>query len=668
MGFLFSKNSKEKFRFESFDLGNEEINKELGLKIHICGDNERKKEIVNTLFNQKRISDKRYINRAKREFKTEQFYWIAKLYEEDLTEQTIDNIIDDIIRDRYERDPFIKQQIILCFIDESNKNKLSFFNKINNDIYAPLIIIVSDNKIEPFGNIDKRRITNIVYRNMENETLRSRIISALWNCDCYYNEKGNKVCRYTPDNIFKSLETTLSFHSINILLTGKSRAGKSTFINFLSNKLVALESSDRVSVTNSLTEYYIYSNKDGKSEQTAIKLIDTPGIVQNNIEKSKVYLNNLFNNPEKNMEKQIHFILFFFMEGESLEGIDPIFKLLNECKIPVLFIINKAYDDSDNGKTRDIASTISFLSRLNCKNLINRDNYIGINIVKTKRIPCFGVEDIFLRLIDIYKEKNKFSEDMEKRIKECVRNYNSEMVKNSEMINKDLSKEINKMKAELEKESHMFKCLDIDSIIKSGMKPSLICKNVINSLSNITHTTEIEGTHIPAISFFQAFMVKEIGEIFGFDTKNMNYNLKTYLNKIKKELGEEKISLQTLKKEDIIKTINLNSEIIENQIQKELEKPNKDFIMVLSKLFMEFREKYKENNKELSENDINRKMTDGICFACINYLKDQLKKTNGFVFWNHYYEICKQILEDFEFYSKMDSNKWVKKEMIIIEK
>ena len=61
-------------------------------------------------------------------------------------------------------------------------------------------------------------------------------------------------------------------------------------------------------------------------------------------------------------------------------------------------------------------------------------------------------------------------------------------------------------------------------------------------------------------------------------------------------------------------------------------------------------------------------MTDEICFNCINYLKDQLKKTNGFVIWNYYYKICKQILEDFEFYSKMDSSKWVKKEMIIIEK
>ena len=256
---------------------------------------------------------------------------------------------------------------------------------------------------------------------------------------------------------------------------------------------------------------------------------------------------------------------------------------------------------------------------------------------------------------------------MEKHIKECVRNYNSEMVKNSEMINNNLSKEIIKMKAELEleKEIHMFKYLDIDSIIKNGIKPALICKNVINSLSNITRKVEIEGTYIPAISYFQALMVKKIGKIFGFDNKNISYGVEAYLNKIKKDLKIEKISVQILQKEDIIKTTNLNSEIIENQIEKELDK---DFIKILTKLFMELRKKYKANNKELSENEINKNMTDGICFSFINYFGDQLKKTNGFVIWNYYYKICKQILEDFEFYSKMGSNEWVKKEMIIIEK
>ncbi len=665
MGFVLNKGSKKKNRIESFVLGNEEINKDLGLKIHILVDNERKEDIIDKLFN-KKISDKKYNKRADRKLKTEQFYWIAKLYEK-FTNNTIKEIMEDIKNDKDINKPYIKQQIILCFIDENNKNVLSSFKNIKDNIYTPLIIIVSDKKIESFGNMDKRKITNIVYAKMGNETLKNRIISALWNCDCYYNEKGNKICRYTPDNIFKSLETNLSFHSVNILLTGKSRSGKSTFINFLSNKLVALESCEKVSVTNTLNEYYIYSSNDGKSEHTAIKLMDTPGIVQSEITKSKEYLEQLLKSQGTNMEKQIHFIFFFFMEGDSLEGTNKIFELLNKCKIPVLFVINKAFDDSDNGKTRDISSTISFLTRIKCNNLINRDNFIGINIVGTKKLQCFGVDEIFKRLSIIYKEKNKFSKAMETKIKEYVKNCNCELIKNPEITDKNLIKKIEQMKEELGKESYMFKCLNIDSIINGGEEPARRCQNVVNSLCNISNYVELNNTYIPAISFFQAFMVKEIGEIFGFDTKCMNYGVKTYLNKIKNEFEKEKISLPTLQKEEMIKTININAEIIENQIQKELEKPNKDFILILSKLFTEFKRKYQENNKDLSDNEINRNMTEGICSSCIDYLILQLKNTKGFIFWNYYYEICKQISEDFEFFSTIDSNKWVKKEMIIIE-
>jgi GTP-binding protein EngB required for normal cell division len=669
MGFLFSKKSRVIKEHEFFEIEKEEKNEKLGLKIHVCGNNIKKKDVIENLFTGKKITDKTYINRAKREFMTDQFYWIAKLYEK-FNNNTINDIMKDIKADRDINKPFIKQQIILCFISEENKNILSSFNSIINDVYVPLIIIVSEDRIEPFGNIDQRRITNIAYRNIGAESLNSRIISALWNCDCYYNEKGNKICRYTPDNIFKSLEINLSFHSVNILLTGKSRAGKSTFINFLSNKLVALESDERVSVTQNLTEYYIYLSNDNNSEKIAIKLIDTPGVIPNNTEKTKEDLEKLIKNEDRNMENQIHFILFFFMEGDSLEGINDIFNLLDKCGIPVLFIINKAFDDTDNGKTKDINSTISHLRKNNWNNLINKDNYIGINLVGNRRIPCFGVDEIFKRLYDIYQEKNKFSEVLIKNIKECERKYHIGVIKNQENISEDLSKNIEIIQTELKEKIHMFKYLNINSIINSGKKPAIRCKNVINSLRNISNEVhKIDNIDIPAISFFQAFMVKEIGEIFGYDTKEMNYGLKLYLNQIKKDFDKGNMSLQKQEQENIIKTIDLNSKIIEGQIQKELDKPNKDFIINLSKLFMTIKDDSKKNNtNNLSDDEINRKITNEICLCCMTYLEEQLTKTNGLIFWSHYYEICSQILKGFEKYSRMDPNKWVKKEMIIIDK
>ena len=666
MGFWFFK-SKTKLH-EYFEIEKEEKNTALGLKIHICGDNSFKEKIISNLFSSK-ISDKHYSSRAKREFKTDQFYWISKIYK-DLSQETLDEIQKDIADDRDKFVPNINQQVILCFISEKNKNLLSLFDGVDDGIYCPLFIIVSESIIDNFKNVDRRKITNIIVsKEMKIETLNSRIISALWENDCYYNEKGNKICRYTPDNIFNSLKINLSFYSINILLTGKSRAGKSTFINYLLNKLTALESCAKESVTQYLTEYYLYSEqKDKKEERTAIKIIDTPGISMNDVKKSKDFLENLLKNTEKSMEKQIHFILFFFLEGESLEGIDEIFELLNNCKIPVLFIINKAMDDSDNGKTKDINATISLLSRKKYQNLINKEDYIGINLVKTRRVRSFGVEDIFKRIYTIYNDNNSFKEDIKNKIKDSVCEYHAEVYDIIKEDEKNKYKIVCELKKELDKNINMFKYLNIDSIIKSGKKSAIKCKNVINSLNNISNKIDNFPYNNPIISFFQAFMVKEIGEIFGYDTKEMNYGVRLYLTEIHKRFEneeKEKIILGKKTEENDVKVVKLNKDIIEKQIKDQFERSNQELILNLANLFKEIKERYDKNG--LDDDTVNRNLTNEICYSSMNFLEMQLKRTNGLIFFNHYLNICEKLLLDLKKYSQMSSDDWGKKEMKVIK-
>lgn len=665
MGSWFFKKKKKK-EHQSFIIEEEEKNKDLGLKIHICGDNPLKQKIIDEFFNSTKITDKKYNSRAQREFKTDQFYWIANVYD-NISKEVINKIKENIAKDRDELNPQITQQVILCFISPNNENLLSLFNDIIDDIYVPLFIIVSENAIQKFENVDCRRITNIISKDMKIETLNSRIISALWEDDCYYNEKGNKICRYTPDNIFKSLEVNLSFYSINILLTGKSRAGKSTFINYLSNKLIALESSEKISVTHYLTEYYLYLDSDNKQkvEHTSIKLIDSPGIVQNDVKKSKELLEKILNNKENDMERQIHFILFFFMEGDSLEGINEIFDLLNKCDIPVLFVINKAFDDSDKGKTKEINSTISLLKRKNYLNLINKDNYIGVNLVKNGRISSFGVEDIFKRIYQIYKEKNKFSKGTKTKISEYIKEYHNEIMKDEENINEELSQNIDKLKEDLSEKIIMFKYLNIFSIINNGQKPAAKCKNVIKSLNNLSDKLKNIEYDIPAISFFQAFMVKEIGEIFGFDTKEMNYGIRSYLSQITKQFNKLNFNFKESEKKEMDKKINLNINIIENQIKTELEKPNQEFILNLADLFKKIKEDY--DKKGLSDEMVNINLTNEIFDCCVSYLEFQLKKSKGLIFFTHYFNICEKLLIDLEQYSQMNSEEWGKKEIKVIK-
>ena len=97
-------------------------------------------------------------------------------------------------------------QNVIIFFDSINIDVLIEELKINlSGIYAPLYIIISENAKEfKINGLDQRTITNIIYKNMNDEELKNKIISILWEYDCYYNERGNEICKCMPNNFFKS--------------------------------------------------------------------------------------------------------------------------------------------------------------------------------------------------------------------------------------------------------------------------------------------------------------------------------------------------------------------------------------------------------------------------------------------------------------------------------
>lgn len=650
----------------------EVIIKDIGLKLYICGNLPQKEKVINELFKEK-ITNNNYIQKATNEFKTNQFYWIAKIYD-DLSDQAIKSICNEIKEDTDEGNNAIRieQNVILCF-DSKNINKL--FEELGEigSIYHPFVIIISQEKIN-YEDIqyDLRKITNILLNDNISERLNSAIISRLWEIDCYYNEKGNQICRYTPENIFKTLDTNLTFYSINILLTGQSRSGKSTFVNFLSNKLMALESCKKESASQKITEYCLYLNNNS-TIPSCIKLFDTPGITPQ-FEKKKECLNflkDLIENKDNNMERKIHFILFFNMEGLSLEGIDEIFEFLNNCNKPILFVINKAFDDSDNGETKDIKSSISFFKQKQFFNLIDNKNYFGVNIVKSRKAGIFGVENIFKRIHKIFTEKNKFNENIDEKINKLYNYYDKIFNKPHEeqTKEKDISnyeKEVKNLKIELDNKIDMFKCMEIDKIKTEGIKSANKCRKIINLLGNISGVFHEINEDIPAISFFQAFMVKEIGEIFGFDLTEMNKEIKAYLKKVEENVDNRDFGLYNILKDDKNKTIKLNKDIIKKQLKSEIEK-NREFITDLAEFFQKVRKK-RMNELNFSKKQIDLILTNAICEECEDILINELNDSQGVIFWKNYMNICKQLEKDLKYFSKLKSEKvWGKKEMIIIE-
>ena len=86
------------------------------------------------------------------------------------------------------------------------------------------------------------------------------------------------------------------------MLTGMSRACKSTLINILSKKLVSLETPELTSVTNEIKEYNNYKEiKEEGKEKEIIKLnfIDTPGIIIDPKDSKKDKTQEIINSIEK---------------------------------------------------------------------------------------------------------------------------------------------------------------------------------------------------------------------------------------------------------------------------------------------------------------------------------------------------------------------------------
>ena len=144
---------------------------------------------------------------------------------------------------------------VLLYFNTELIDKIKKVIKACEKIFRPFLIFVSEKNHPNLNLVDNRLLTFILEDDKE-EIIISKINSVLWEKDCYFNERGNASCSFTPANLlFKNFNN--SNVCLNFLLTGESRAGKSTFINLLANKYIALESCDFESITSKNNEYII---------------------------------------------------------------------------------------------------------------------------------------------------------------------------------------------------------------------------------------------------------------------------------------------------------------------------------------------------------------------------------------------------------------------------
>ena len=653
----------------------------LCLKIYIVGTGEKKNYIINNLFKEE-ITDPYLKTIADRELKTEQFHWIARIYNEEKLEDNCQKLSDEIMKDKgtiENKDKLLKYQVILCFGNENENVKTLSENF--GELCKSRMIFVTDEKCDLDETMDKRYATFIICKDItNNEDLNIKIISSLWEIDCCFNEIGNQICRYTPEKIFNGLEKDNSMFSINILLTGLSRSGKSTFINLLAGKIMALEADNAESVTKNISEYYIYRDDD-KDEHGAIKIIDTPGIVANqnanNLEYKEVEnkVINMIKEQDKTFENKIHFIFFIFMKGNSLEGenINELFKALNDSKCPVYLIMNKS-SRNNRAFSSDIKSTICHLNLLGCKNLAMSENFINANF-KTEEdgLKVHGIEKIFNKIKEHINARNYIDINLKKEMVDLLNDFNSKIVVNEsfnsyEKDDKIIIKELkSKMKynermtkiMDMTNNNYLFSKINVSSLIINGRNLEEKCKKVIISLSNLKGIFPSVSQDIPILSIFQAVMVKEIAEGYGLNIDILSSGTKFLLSNIRKNLKSmNNIQIDNNKSEILdYNEISESLDIIENKVKDKLERgKNRESILTLAKLLKILREKtikeLKNSNQEFSE----EKFTNEISAFCVAYFENELIESKGLVFMLNYFNKCESLLKDIEYYC--NKNEW----------
>ena len=685
---------------EDNKINNQENKNILCLKVYIVGKGDNKNYIINNLFKEQ-ISDSYLKTIADREFKTEQFHWIARIYNEDiLTEEKYKEItkeINDDKRSKQNINKILRYQAILCFGNENVKILSENFEELRKT----RMIFITEEKCDLDQDMDKRYSTNIICKDMSNEDLNIKIISALWELDCCFNEKGNQICRYTPEKIFKGLEKDNSLFSLNILLTGLSRTGKSTFINLLSGKIMALEADDAESVTKNISYYYIYRDDD-KDEHGALKIIDTPGIVEIQDSNDKDYKDykevenkviNMIIEQDKTFENKIHFIFFVLRKGAiNLQGnnINKLFKVLNDSKCPVYFIINETSKNMKKN-TSIFQSIIDILERSEYKNLSNINNFIAANFKKEEKLDIHGIDIIFKKMHEHINEKRYLENNLKSKMFELMKNFSSDIenkkdfgsFENENLINiRYLKSELQfneKMKeiTILTKENYLFSKINIASIIENGRIMADKCKNIIISLSNLKGILPNISENIPAISILQAFLVKETAQGYGLDINILNSGTKFLINNISNNLNKKKGQIKEDNNEKNEKEKNQLQEMynskelrksldtIENQIKNKLEKGNnKKTILTLANLLnIIYKENFKINADTKNQYLFNKNFTNEISEYCKDYFERELKESKGLIFMVNYFNKCESLLKDIEFY--INKKEWEDFEMEI---
>ena len=377
---------------------------EYSMNIFICGDLNKNilKNVIFKLFKEK--GDKSYTKFKPRNnpfdvyfcyntpLENIKFYWIGHLFKQGIHPQLIENIGVGIqkMNEEYKTDKSNKidirrNNVILCFLKENEdssiiEDPIKSMNTNFTLIEANNPIIVTVGGKNPDIEFEKLKKINRLPGGNNDDILRN-LHSKLLTIDAYLNERGNIFDQIVYRNLGKINKVTATT-CLDILIYGGSRSGKSTFINNISDSLLAREQVNAETCTTKCTEYIIpFEDNNNNLEQNnqglndgeqlenqvlarinqytgKLKIIDTPGLLkEQDISKVCECINNYINAEVE----IIQLALFFMKDTTTLNQSKEVLELLLKYNIPVFFIVTHSIEDKKVEETKIYKVIINFI-------------------------------------------------------------------------------------------------------------------------------------------------------------------------------------------------------------------------------------------------------------------------------------------------------------------
>jgi hypothetical protein len=406
------------------------LNSYLRLNVAVCGVNQTNESIINRLFpHEVRINKRKLIS------EDDNIFCTARIFRGNMNLDNNLNPIKEYINTNFDQiqneKKVFPKNAILYFSNENQtlqqniqtwkriavaintlpELKLPFINFLAYGDINELNQIQNENI---FGNFqDKRKITILRLLRNENENCREinyrKILSYLWEITLILNQKPFQLSKNPAANFFRIRQEEPGV-TLNILLTGFTRKGKSTFTNIIFDRIVTLENPSFIPVTSKIIEFLLPSQPDQNNRvKGGLKIFDVPGLIEGtneNMSKIEDMVNNSIENQKYNFDI-INYILFFLSPAPNFQYTDNFLNKLNSSGIKVIFIINRDHPRTNGMPNTTKSTLIAYLLSKRFNNLVKNN---GSNILEVDLIN--GVEgrinEIFRYIHDDITHDNRF--------------------------------------------------------------------------------------------------------------------------------------------------------------------------------------------------------------------------------------------------------------------